>query len=340
MTRDAGIDASEDGRTERPALRRLTTRQIVLQVAGFLVGAVLLAWCIRTAARGADWSLVVHADHRLVAGLLAATLASLVVNAGMFWCVLRPIYRHSVPRLTLLNAIAGLFNYSPVRLGLVLRVAYHLRVDPLRASTVAAWMLATAGIMAVALGAASVGGAIAMPSIPLTVLVTFAVIAAAHGAVALALRLPPAAALASRLDGLRPMLLTPWSYWATAILRLLDIACFVARMWFAARILALEISSTDLLLLGLAAQFVSLSPIGRLGFREAAVAFLATRLESGLDSTGIDATFTQLALIESAGEAAVLLPAGLIALPWYLRSMRRAKRRRAPGTEPPPSFTN
>lgn len=310
--------------TNTAPMRRLTSRQIVLQVAGFIVGSALLAWCITVASRGADWSLVVNADRRLVIGLLATTLASLVVNAGMFWCVLRPVYRHSVPKLTLLNAVAGLFNYSPIRLGLVLRIAYHLRVDPLRASTIAAWMLATAGIMFVALGAATVGGAFAMPSVTATLVLTLAVLAAAHGALALAFRLPPVAAGASRLDGLRPMLLTPWSYWATALLRLLDILCFMVRMWFAARILELEISSTDLLLLALAAQVVSLSPVGRLGFREAAVAFLATRLESGLDSSGIDATFTQLALIESAGEAAVLLPAGLIALPWYLRSMRRA----------------
>ncbi|HMN96171.1 MAG TPA: lysylphosphatidylglycerol synthase domain-containing protein [Phycisphaerales bacterium] len=306
---------------------RITRRQVVIQVVGFLVGVGLLCWCVVVAARGAEWDLVLKADRRLVMALLATTLASVVINAGMFWCVLRPVYRHSVRRLTLLNSVAGLFNYAPIRLGLILRVAYHLRVDPLSAATIAAWMLATAAIMAAALGAATIGGLIGMPSIGWTVAITLGAVAAAHAAIVLAMQIPAARSVANRLDGLQPMLETPWSYWATSILRLLDVLCFALRMWIADLILGTEIPAADILLLALAAQLISLSPVGRLGFREAAVAFLATRLQSGGDSVGLDATFTQLALIESAGEAAVLIPAGLIAMPWYLASMRKRRPR-------------
>lgn len=312
----------------------LTARKIALQVIGFLVGVALIVWCVRTAARGGDWTKVRDARPALVAGLAACSLASLVINAGMFWTALRPVRRHSVPRLTALNGIAGLLNYAPVRLGLVARIAYHLRVDRMNASLVAAWMLFTAGIMMVALMACGVALAVVGTQWLLFAVLVIAQLAVAKLLARVSLPLPPVAAIARRLDGLPAMFRSPVSWWGTAALRIADIAAFTGRMAFAAEILGLSLNTTDVILLALVAQLVSFSPLGRLGFREAAVAFIAARLEGGAGSTNVDAVFAQLALIESAGEAAVLVPAGILAMPWYWWSMRRGRAAKPETTTP------
>ena len=66
----------------------------------------------------------------------------------------------------------------------------------------------------------------------------------------------------------------------------------------------------------------SLNPIGRTGFREIAVALVASRLQT---DTQLDSTMATLALVESAGEALVAIPLGSLCLLWY-RSRWRAAR--------------
>jgi hypothetical protein len=51
------------------------------------------------------------------------------------------------------------------------------------------------------------------------------------------------------------------------------------------------------------------------GYREAGVAFFAQFL--GMSGTDFDAARSQLALVESAGEAIVAIPLGAMALLWY-----------------------
>ncbi|MFO0872629.1 MAG: lysylphosphatidylglycerol synthase domain-containing protein [Phycisphaerales bacterium] len=303
----------------------LTARRIAIQLIGFALGVALIVWCVRTAARGGDWSRVRHAPPSFIAGLAACSLASLVINAGMFWTALRPVWRHSIARLTALNGVTGLLNYAPVRLGLVARIAYHLRVDRMSARLVAAWMLFTAGIMMLALLTCGVAVAVVGPRWPLFAALVAAQLAVGQLLARVALPLPPIAAIARRLDGLPAMFASPVSWWGTSALRIADIAAFTGRMAFAAEILGLSLGATDVILLALVAQLVSFSPLGRLGFREAAVAFIAARLEGGAGSTSVDAIFAQLALVESAGEAAVLIPAGIVAMPWYWWSMRRGR---------------
>lgn len=317
---------------ETPTSSGLTWRKIALQVIGFLLGLALIAWCVRTAAHGGDWSKVRNARPALVAGLAACSVASLVINAGMFWTALRPVWRHSVARLTALNGIAGLLNYAPVRLGLVARIAYHLRVDRMNARLVAAWMLFTAGIMMLALTTCGVALAVVGTHWLLFAALVVAQLAVGKFLARVALPLPPLSTIAKRLDGLPAMFASPVSWWCTSALRIADIAAFTGRMAFAATILGLSLRTTDIILLALVAQLVSFSPLGRLGFREAAVAFIAARLEGGARSTDVDAIFAQLALVESAGEAAVVIPAGIIAMPWYWWSMRRGRRARQPST--------
>ena len=304
---------------------RLSVQRAILQIVGFLIGLALIAWCVRTAASGPDWGRVLHADWLDIAGLLGATVASVVINAAMFWTVLRPVRRHSVWRLSLLNGVAGLLNYAPVRLGLVARIAYHLRVDRLGAGVVATWMLVTAAIMVLALLVVGVA-AMAVPLGVWTIALIAGQFVLAKLLINVGLSLPPARAVVRRFPDLPLMLQPPVAYWGTSLLRLLDIGAFVLRMWLASRVLGMAVPMTDVVILAVTAQLVSLSPLGKFGFREAAVAFLAARLESGLESGAVESVCAQLALVESAGEAAVIVPLGLLAAPWYAWAMRRARR--------------
>jgi hypothetical protein len=56
-----------------------------------------------------------------------------------------------------------------------------------------------------------------------------------------------------------------------------------------------------------------------------AVAFVGSRLVSAdLGTTQLDAEMAQLALVESAGEALVYIPLGLVSLFWLRRRLRQA----------------
>lgn len=302
-----------------------------MQAIGFVIGIALLAWCIWTASSAGDWSAVLRAEWTLLAGLLGSTLASLVVNALMFWTALAPVRHHSVPRLVGLNALGGLLNYAPIRLGLMARIIYHLRVDRMRASLVASWMLVTAGLTAFTLLAMTGATLLSGGSLGAFVLTTALILAIGSQVMRLVALSRASSAVTSRLDGLAPMLASRPATVCTMALRAADILAFAVRMACAAAILDLELSTSDLLLLAVSAQLFSLSPLGRLGFREAAVSFLAARLDSGFDSTSVDAVSAQLGLIESAGEAAIFIPAGLIAAPWYAAALRRARGASADG---------
>jgi hypothetical protein len=79
------------------------------------------------------------------------------------------------------------------------------------------------------------------------------------------------------------------------------------------------------LLVALAGYIMNYTPLGRFGFREATMAFVASRLsgETGLD---VGAAFAQLALVESAGEALASIPLGAIGGSWCGLRILRARR--------------
>jgi hypothetical protein len=98
-------------------------------------------------------------------------------------------------------------------------------------------------------------------------------------------------------------------------------------MWCAAAIIGLSFTMQEIVILSIASIAFSLIPLGRIGYREAGVAFVAGLLTSGgLGAAALDAQMIQLALIESAGEAMVFIPLGLAALPWYWKKVVKATR--------------
>ena len=113
----------------------------------------------------------------------------------------------------------------------------------------------------------------------------------------------------------------------------MDLSAFLGRMWAAAAILELDVPTHHIVILAVVAFTARLIPFGRVGFAEAAVTALAAQLAaSGLEGASIQAVlnasgpWAQLALIESAGEALILIPSGAIAILWLRRRWRRGPR--------------
>lgn len=298
----------------------LAPRKIAIQLLGFVVGLSLLAWCIRSAVRGGGWERLADADLRLVAAMLACSLGSQLLNGAAFWVTIRPVKKIPLLDLEWLNVTCGMLNYAPIRLGALGRILYHVRVDGLGLLQIAGWF--TFILYTVALAVAScivatlvrdqidlwwfllVLGQVALGGIVTRVLVDNPIIVR-HG------------------RGINQILAHRVGVWSALAFRLLDLGMFAARMAIALRILGIELPAAHVVVLALVALAGSLIPIGRLGFREFCVAITAERLS--MMASDVESNMQQLALVESAGEAAVLIPVGAIGL-LVMRKRWRAAR--------------
>lgn len=300
----------------------ISARKLATQVVGFLIGAALLAWCIHTAIKGGDWSRIAEASPWLIVGLAACSVISLAANGATFWLFIRPVHPVGFRAMQWLNLVSGLFNYLPVRAGMLTRVAYHLKVDRMPLLLLAGWFGAVSYVLALVVGVCVLAMVI-RPQMDWIWLAIVAGMLLLGGGLTRALMLHPIIVKYGR--GMDRMLSDRRALWGGIVLRLVDIGAYLGRMACAATILGLNLAWSDLTILALAALALSMNPLGRFGFREWAVTIVATRLIT-TDMTGaqIEASFAQLALIESAGEAIVAIPAGAIALFWYVRQWRAA----------------
>jgi hypothetical protein len=317
-----------------PARQLLTRRRIITHAIGFLVGLALLAWCITVAIENGDWSRLRQADAGLVALLLGCTLLSLMINGLIFWATIRPVQPLRAADLQWLNLAASLLNYAPVRAGALTRIVYHLRIDRMPLLRLGAWFAAIALILVIAVGSC-LAATLVRPRIDLAWAALVIGLLAAGGVAARVLcghRL-----VARHGRGIDTMIRHRWSFWGAAGMRLADLAAFSGRMAAAAAILGLSVDGHVIVILAVVAFSASLIPFGRVGFREAAVAVVAARLDAAAgraataapgsaEAAGDAETFrqavegwTQLSLVESAGEAAVVIPLGLLALLWLRR---------------------
>ncbi|MBT8486101.1 MAG: hypothetical protein HKO59_04730 [Phycisphaerales bacterium] len=303
----------------------LSPRKIALQTVGFVVGVALLIWCIKTAfgGDGDEWRRIAHANPWLVLGLVGCTLVSMFVNGTLFWLVAQPMQRLGFRDMQWLNLVTAVLNYAPIRAGLIARVAYHLRVDRLSLLEIGAYLAAIAYTLALTVGSCIVATLI-RPGIDGWWWALLLGQLALGGGLTWALMGQPLVARYGR--GMDEMLRQPLCLWGAIGLRLVDIGAFVGRMFCAVAILELDLSGPETVLLGIAAITLSLNPIGRTGFREIAVAFVASQLVSpDLSNTELDSAMATLALVESAGEAMVAIPLGAICLLWYRRRWKNAK---------------
>lgn len=299
---------------------RLSPLRIGLNLLGFAVGVALLVWIVHRAAQGDGWRRLADAPPGAVVALLACSVLSLLANGSAFWIAVRPERRLGWRDLQWLNAVASLLNYAPVRVGALLRIAYHVRIDQLTMVAVTVWFGLLGAVLLIALGV--VAGATLLFSA-----VGWAWALAVVGGLCLG------AALLRSATTLLPMVhagIPPWrplgsrsAVWGAMALRTIDIGAFIGRIAAAAAALRIDLAPSAVVLLGVVAMAASLAPFGRLGFREAAVALVATRLS--LAEETVESMWAALAVVESMGELVVLLPAGTIGA-WFVRRRWMAAR--------------
>lgn len=313
--------------------KRPSRLRIGLQVAGFVVGCALVAWCAQRAFSEGSAGLekLRTADPTLIAVLLLSTLGSIVCSGYTFWAVALPIRRFRVLDMQAVNLMASLFNYAPVRLGLFLRCAFHWRRDGMSASELGAWI---AGVAVVTLGTLMAGLAAGLaqiaagrevPLLDWLWLLAFAATIAIGCAVTVAIgRIPP---LTRFLKGAERALTDPRALGGGVFFRSIDVAMWSLRMWAAAQIVGVSLNPAQAALLASVAILGAGNPLGRIGWREALVALIAPAVLSGSGSAEeIEALTAQLALLESAGEAALTIPLGILGTIWCVRTLRRGER--------------
>jgi hypothetical protein len=296
-------------------------RRLALQAAGFVLGLALLGWCISTAVQGGDWARLRHADPLLVAGLVGASLLSQVASVLIFWVSIRSTHPLPLAKLTWLNLAVSFLNYAPVRIGLAARVAYHLRVDRMSLLLIGGWLAALTLTLAAGIGSV-VGATLLRPRLDWIWAGVMLVFVVSSG---LSLRAAASMPLISRrARGADQMLRQPLALWGSITLRLVDLLAYALRIGVAAALLGHDFTPDQILLLAVATLVVGMNPLGRVGFREATVAFVASRMAES--EATVEPIFTQLALIDSASEAIVVVPLGAVAMVWFMRQWRSAGR--------------
>ncbi|MFO0827019.1 MAG: hypothetical protein U0572_02630 [Phycisphaerales bacterium] len=307
----------------------------VLQVAGFLIGIALIVWCVRSAVSG-DGATEIRtrlaaASPGVIAGLVACTLVSLVANGTLFWSLIRPVHPLRFTHVQAVNGMASFLNYVPLplRAGLLARVGYHWRVDRLGLGLIAAWLFAALASMAIAFVATVLPLPLApIIGLPLVAAIIVVKSLAGVGICSFAAGRPRIARLTK---GAERMVAHPLAFGEATALRLVDIAAWAARMVLAVQLLGIDISREQSALLGIAAVIASMNPLGRFGFREAAVAWFATTIFAGsMSPEELASTFARLALVESAAEGVVTVPLGGAAALWCWRRVVTARQDRGP----------
>jgi hypothetical protein len=307
---------------EKSAISLPTGWRLAVQILGFVIGALFLAWLVRDALRGEGWNEIFdRATPGVIAGLLGCSLLSLFINGAIFWVQLRPVKKESFFVLQAVNCTASLLNYAPIRLGIVSRYVYHMRVDRMSFLFVTSWLFAIAVTLLFVMGSASLASML-HPNIDIWwFLITAVPLVLVISLLPLLLNVKIVHKYAK---GSERMLCDRKTLTLSLLLRCIDLGAWAGRIWFATHIVDTGLSGGDVLLLAVAAVLVSLNPLGRLGYREAAVRWLAPVLAAGaFTGEEIGTRFAQLALIESGSEAMVVLPFGLISAFWWMSRVRR-----------------
>jgi len=308
--------------------------KVAVQVFGFLVGLGLLVWCIRGALSDGNQAQIgklLQADPRLVAGVLGLSAMSLVLNGLIFWNAVRPVKKLSVLDVQGTHAVSVLLGYLPFKLGLLFRILVHNRRDGVPLLTIGAWFASITMVM----------GAVIVPLVGVSVWrgkldVVWVIVAGVSllamwsilfilartlagpaglqrlrlwlsslgsGAVAGKIRESHAV---SHLHAGFDMLAHPGALACGVFLRVADVSVQAARFAVAARILEIELSTGQAILVSLAYFVLGIiSPAGMLGAREAGTkgALVA------LDVTG--GKGFAVVLLVSAAEVLIQLPAAL-----------------------------
>jgi len=305
--------------------RMLSRRKIVFQALGFLAGLVLIAICFRTAFQdGADWSRIREASPALLTALLVTGLLSTVLDGMVFWAVMRPYHRLGFMEVQGANMTASFLNYGPVRLGTIFRIIFHARVDKIPLIPILAWFAAITVTTAACMGSVFVATLlVGKPGVSWACIV--ALLLAISG-VSLWF-VSRSSMVRRRANGIERMFGDPQALTAGLVGRLFVLASICVRMSLAAQILELDIETDLVIMISITALLSSFIPLGRFGWREATVTLVTARFAAeSLGDVDVTATAAQLALVESAGEALVVVPLGTLTAIWAFRRMLATRR--------------
>ncbi len=295
----------------------LSPGKLFLQLTIFVVGVALLAWITVRAVKEGHWDRIAHANPMLVAALLGCTAVSAALNGWSFWITVRPVRRIPAWDMQRINVVANMLNYAPVRLGAIARVYYHVRVDGLTVLGIAAWFSLIAYVLGLGIGACLIATLVRSQVDWIWGLLVVGQMLAGIVAIRVFAGLP---LVARHGRGFDRMVNDRSALWGAAGLRMADMVMYMTRMGVAAAILEISLSRPQIVMLAVVALSVSLVPVARVGFREYCVALVAARMS--LAGGDVHANLNQLALVESAGEALVYIPLGILALPWLRKRLR------------------
>lgn len=325
MPKKCVMNSEEDRSLDSLRRKMLSPKRLAFQLVGFLLGALLLGYCIKIAFFGnSDWSGIKSASPLMIAGLLGTGLLGTILDGLVFWGIIRPYHRLKVMDVQAVNMSAACMNYAPVRLGTIFRILYHARVDRVPIVPILAWFVAIIITTGACLG--SVVMAIVImgdPGIGWAIVLGLSMAVSGFAIWVLA-RIPLVIRYAKGVD---KMFGDPRALVAGMVGRLLVLANGCIRMGIAAQILGIGLGSNEVILLSVAALIISFNPLGRFGWREAAVAFITAKFASdSLGGQDVSAIATQLALVESAGEALVVVPLGIATSIWaFVRLMKNRR---------------
>lgn len=240
-----------------------------------------------------------------VALLLLAVLANLFFTSWLYWLLTRPYAQDRplpAPTMGWLIGAAALFNYLPLRAGLLGRVAYQKRVFGIALTDSTKTVVQATGLSG-ACALLLVVAALAPGATPYVLAAPVAV----GALVGIVLRRPLGRRLAFALA-----------------LRQVDALIWVGRYLLVFALLGREITlpgAAAVAGVGMLATFVPFTSNG-LGLREWAVGLTATILPAGWVAAGAGEATTSIALaadlLNRAGELLVIVPVGLVAV-WRLR---------------------
>jgi hypothetical protein len=216
-----------------------------------------------------------------------------------------------------------------VRLGLFLRCVFHWRVERMPGTDIAAWIVGVAIVTLGTLASAIAAGLVQIPAgrSELTLdwmwFATYAACIVAGGALTLFVCRSPV--LHKFLKGGERALNDPRALAGGLAFRTVDVAMWSLRMWAAAKIVGVSLNPAQAALLAGVAILGAGNPLGRIGWREAFVAVVAPYIITGTSSPEeLDTLTSQLALLESASEAILTIPLGILGSIWCVWAIRRA----------------
>ncbi|HZW10133.1 MAG TPA: hypothetical protein VFF69_09545, partial [Phycisphaerales bacterium] len=131
-----------------PHARRVL--RLSFQGLGFVVGLLLLGWCVRAALSAENREQLAKlrdADPGQIGVLFALSAATLAINGLIFWATLRPVRKLRALDVLATNALCTFLAYLPFKLGAVTRVAIHNRRDRVPLLTIGAWFGAMLVVM-------------------------------------------------------------------------------------------------------------------------------------------------------------------------------------------------